>query len=466
MRLAGSLAWEHMTEIVTNTYATARARQEFLQGFGLDTKRPQDWAQYGYPDDVTFDKLYAAYRRGSSGHGAVHRLLDRCWEKTPRIKAPHTDDETPWETAVKLALAKIHAFKKLKDLDRRNLIGRYAAIIYRVRDGKAPRELLQRGAELVDLVPVFEDQIRVTDWNSDKDSEDFGQPTMFQYRTQQRSGDRQGKPEEWADVHPSRVQILAEGAVGDFFDGVPLLEAGFNKLVDLEKIEGGSAESYLKNSARTIVFQYDAGGKPLAIAGPDGEQVTSVKYAHEEQAKALNRNQDASIVMQGGKADTLQTVTSDPKGAWEVAANAFAASVRIPFTILYGQQTGRLASDEDKADFAARCLDRQTNELTPMLEEFVRRMQAAGIFAAGSFEIEWPTLNAPSDEDKFELLGKATSAAQQAFQAGLTEPLFDANELRGIAGFEPRADDGMPTEGDPGRDPLKEPGGAGAKEAA
>lgn len=440
-----------MTEIVTNTYAAARARQEFLQGFGLDAKRPQAWAQYGYPDEVTFELLYAAYRRGSSGHGAVHRLIDRCWEKAPRIKAPGRDEESPWEVKVKASLKKILAFKKLKDLDRRNLIGHYAAIIYRVRDGKAPSEPLERGTELVDLVPVFQDQIKVTGWNSDKSSENYGQPTMFQYRTQQRGGDKQGKPEEWADVHPSRVQILAEGAVGDFFDGVPLLEAGFNKLVDLEKIEGGSAEGFLKNSARTIVFKYDASAAPQAIPGPDGRPVDSVKDAHEAQAKALNRNQDASIVMQGGEATTLQTTTSDPKGAWEVAANAFAASVRIPFTILYGQQTGRLASDEDKADFAARCLDRQTNELTPMLEEFVRRMQAAGIFAAGAFEIEWPTLNAPSDEDKFGLLGKATGAAQQAFQAGLTEPLFDANELRKIAGFEPRKDDGMPTEGDPAR---------------
>ncbi|MGE8444299.1 hypothetical protein [Comamonas sp.] len=40
-------------------------------------------------------------------------------------------------------------------------------------------------------------------------------------------------PEKWADVHPGRVQILAEGAVGDFYDGVPLLRAGFNRLVDL-----------------------------------------------------------------------------------------------------------------------------------------------------------------------------------------------------------------------------------------
>jgi hypothetical protein len=36
----------------------------------------------------------------------------------------------------------------------------------------------------------------------------------------------------------------------------------------------------------------------------------------------------------------------------EVTANELAASVQIPFTILFGQQTGRLASDEDKTDWA------------------------------------------------------------------------------------------------------------------
>lgn len=67
-----------------------------------------------------------------------------------------------------------------------------------------------------------------------------------------------------------------------------------------------------------------------------------------------------------------------------------------------------------------------------MLEEFITRMQAAGIIDSGEFEIEWPPVNAPTEKDKVELLGKMTAAMQQAYQAGLTEPLFDANELRAV----------------------------------
>ncbi|MEJ2800625.1 anti-CBASS Acb1 family protein [Comamonadaceae bacterium PP-2] len=436
--------------LVTNSYEVARARSEFLGTLGLDAKRPTAWTQYGYAEHIRFDMLLAAYERGGAAHGAVHKLLDGCWQKVPRIKSPVSDKESAWEKKTTNVLRSINGWAKLRDLDRRNLVGRYAALIYRVGDGKALSEPMARATRLVDLIPIYESQIKVTKWHSDAAAENYGTPAMFQYRRMALPGvDTQGRPEEWADVHPTRVQILAEGSVGDFFEGVPLLRAGFNRLVDLDKIAGGSGESYLKNSARTIVFKYDANTAVQAIPGPDGQESQSVRGAHEAQARALNRSTDASIVMQGGDATTLQTTISDPTGPWTVAANEFAASVRIPFTILFGQQTGRLASDEDKSDFANRCASRQEVELTPMLEELVRRLQAAGLIDAGEFEVEWPPVNAPSEKDKAELLGKMTAAMQQAFQAGLTEPLFDANELRAVMDFEQRSDDGMPTEGDP-----------------
>lgn len=445
----------------TSDYELRRLREEVALSVGaLDEKRPAAWQQYGYTETVSFAQMLTAYERGGAGHGAVHRILDKCWQALPRIKQPAADEPGPWEKKVTTLLASIGAWTKLRDFDRRNMVGRYAALIYRVADGKTLDQPLERAQKLVDLIPVFEDQIKVTAWHTDTNEPDtYGTPKKFQYRARQfTDGDTQGKPMEWADVHPSRVQILAEGSVGDLFDGVPLLKAGFNNLVDLEKISGGSAESYLKNSARTVVFEYDPAAQVQTIGqNADGTPV-SVREAHEEQTRKLNRNQDSSIVMQGGKANTLQTQQSDPGPAFEVAANLFAASVRIPFTILFGQQTGRLASDEDKADMVARCASRQANLLTPMLQEFVRRMQAAGIIQEGEFEIEWPPLDAPSDDEKYALLDKLTAAMERAFRAGLTEPLFDANELRRVAGFEERTDDGMPTEGDdPGVDDVITP---------
>ena len=427
-----------------------RSRESLLGS--LDAKRPTAWTQYGYAETLTFAHFKQAYDRGGAAHGAVHRILDKCWQAKPRIKrateGEDSDEPTPWEKKVDKVLKKVRAWHKLRDLDRRNMIGRYAALIYRVADGKQLREPMMTATKLVDIVPLFEDQIRVTDWHSDQaDADNFGQPRMYQYRMHMpKAEDTHGQPDTWVDVHPSRVQILAEGSVGDMFEGVPLLKAGFNQLVDLEKVSGGSAESFLKNSARTLVMKFDANSSPQVITqNADGTSSgKTVAQVIEEKTQNLNRNIDASIVTQGGEATTLQTTQSDPTKAFEVAANLFAASVRIPYTILFGQQTGRLASDQDQQDMNARCESRQDAELTPMIEQFVERMQAAGVIEAGEFEVEWPPLDAPGDEAKYAQLAKLTDAMQKAQAAGLTEPLFDANELRRVAGFEERTDDGMP----------------------
>jgi len=440
-----------MIALIANESDIIRARENLMAAYGsLDAKRPTAWTQYGYPETVTFDMLKRAYERTGAGHGAVHRLLDGCWGQAPRIKSPADDNETPWEKKVSAIFKACRAWSKIKDFDRRQMVGQYAGLIYRVNDGLALDQPLVRASTLVDLIPVYEDQLKVTQWHQDKSQPDlYGKPAMYQYRSKKiGNGDMQGQPEDWADVHPSRVQIWAEGSVGDMFDGVPLLRAGFNSLVDLEKVTGGSAESFLKNSARTIVFKYEPGASVQAITNADGT-TTSVRQAHEDQTRALNRNQDSAIVLQGGDASTLQTSVSDPKPSFEVAANVFAASVRLPFTSLFGQQTGRLASDQDKKDEQRRFKGRQENEIEPVITELVTRLQAIGVIESGEFEVEFPDLAAPTDAERLDNVAKMAIINKTNFDAGGTDPVFDGPELRKAADYEERDMAPIPQEGAP-----------------
>lgn len=442
-----------MRQVVVNerTIREIIRSREGLLG-GMDAKRPSSWDTFGYQLTVTFDLLLQAYQRNGAAHGAVHRILDKCWAEHPRIKQKGSDDETQWEESVEAVLRAVNGWQKLRDFDRRNMIGRYAGLILRVADNQTPDQPMKTG-KLVDLVPVYEDQLRVANWDNDTNSPAFGQPTMWEYRSRRPQQGTEVGPERWQQLHPSRVLILAEGSVGDHLDGVPLLLAGFNHLSDLEKIAGGSGESYLKNSARTLVLKFGENASVSSLSGSNGTPEEQAEAA-QEKTDRLNQNLDSSIILQGGDASTLQTTVHDPEPSFRVAANLFSASVQIPFTILFGQQTGRLASDQDRQDFAARCASRQENDLTPMLQELVRRLQAVGSIEAGEFEIEWPRVDAPSEKDKVEILGKMTSAMQQAFQAGLAEPLFDADELRAVVDYDPLAPvPGMPGEGAPALDP-------------
>lgn len=443
--------------VVNELYNTGRAA--FLSQFGksADTKRPAAWVSYGYPDEITFTDYLNRYERDASAHGAVHKLLEKCWSETPRIKLENGDEkESPWEAKLKAQLKSISFWHAFANFDRMGMVGRYSGLIYRIADGQEVSQPAGDG-DIVDVVPCFEDQLRVTAWDSDLNSPTYGMPAMFQFRTglPQNQGDTQAQPEQWQDIHPSRVQILAEGSTPKrMFDGIPFLRAGYNSLVDMEKISGGSGESFLKNSARSVVVEFDneadVAGAISSGAKLEGDGNTNPADIVEDQVKALNRNQDSAMMLQGAKAYTLQTTLFDPSGPWTVAANQFSASVQIPFTILFGQQTGRLASDQDQKDFANRAMSRIRNVIIPALSEFISRAQAIGWIDAQPFEIECPDLNAMSDKDKFDIAFKMSEINAKETAQG---PAFTTDEIRQATGYDALTQPiEMPPEGDPAQD--------------
>ena len=79
-----------------------RARMAMLgPSMGLDNKRSSAWCEYGFPEQITYDNLYSLYRRGGIAHGAVEKLVGKCWQTNPEIiegdKADEKRAETAWE---------------------------------------------------------------------------------------------------------------------------------------------------------------------------------------------------------------------------------------------------------------------------------------------------------------------------------------------------------------------------------
>jgi hypothetical protein len=394
----------------------------------LDSKRPDAWCTYGYPTEISFEEFKTAYERTGAGHGAVERILGKCWEKVPRIKLDDgKDNESTWEKQVGVFFQekKTNVWNKIIELDRRGLVGYYSAIIYQVADNKRWDQPLETAQRLVKIIPCWENEIKASAWDMDQSSERYGEPTMWSY-TENRPFAQDKQPVTQVQIHWTRVQEMRT---------VPLLKAGFNHLLDMCKVSGGSGESFLKNSARTVSVEFDKDADPT-VKGVDGEEPVSLKDALNKQIQALNTNQDAAIVLQGAKVTTLQTTIADPTGPWSVPANEFAASVQLPFTVLFGQQTGRLASDQDKVDTANRCGSRRLTECEPMLTEFIRRMQSANLLPAGEFKIEWSDLLEPSDKDRLEKTKIMADTNKVTFESG-AEPVYTQEEMRLMADYDP-----------------------------
>lgn len=457
---------------LVNALADAMGRQRMLYGGHQgNTKRTKLYEEFGYPNDLDFDRYYRAYERNPVAYAAVHKLLDSCWVDRPVIidgdEKKESNSTTAWEAAATKVLAR--HWPKIKDADRRNLIGKYSALLIQFRDGREWKEpvdstVIKRLGDraVVKLIPVWESQIKPGNFDTDTMSETYGEPVNYQFNEQPVGDDGTYGPVRSVTVHPDRVIILCEGSEDEnMLSGVPYLRAGYNKLLDLEKISGGSAEGFLKNASRQLGIAFDSTTDMATIAAQAKEAgYANIGEAMNDKIARMNRGTDAALVMQAGTPSVLSVAAADPSPSWTVTANEFSSSIQCPFTILFGQQTGRLASDEDKADWAKRCNGRRWGFMTAAIKSVLERFWTLGVIDAprsGEVTLAWSDLLAPSEKEKIANMQAMAAVAKDTQQAFGTSAV-DENEVRTVGELEPRK---APSTPDPNKklndkDPLND----------
>ena len=130
--------------------------------------------------------------------------------------------------------------------------------------------------------------------------------------------------------------------------------------------------------------------------------------------------------------------------------NEIAACTGIPVTILIGQMTGRLASDEDQKQLAKFVKERRENTINPMLIRFIRHMANVGLLPMprSEIEIEWENMLEATDSDKVDLAAKMATTNKTAMEAG-DGPVYTLDEIREAAGYEAFSElDDLPPEND------------------
>ncbi|NIG74958.1 DUF1073 domain-containing protein [Klebsiella sp. Ap-873] len=407
----------------------ARAREMLLTpSMGLDAKRASAWCEYGFKDDLTFDDLYKLYRRGGIAHGAVEKLIGNCWKSNPQVIEGDNQDEskkvTAWERKLKPVLS--HRFWRVfAEADRRRLVGRYAGLLLHIKDNQVWNLEAQKGRGLEKVTAAWAGSLTVSEWDTGLNSPTYGQPKQWQYTEQLPNGSTRR-----VFIHPSRVFIL-----GDYTsDAIGFLEPAYNAFVSLEKVEGGSGESFLKNAARQVSVSFDKDINFAELASVYGVSVDELQEKFNEAAREINRGNDQMLITQGAAVTPLVTAVADPQPTYEVNLQTASSGVDIPARILAMAQTGERASTEDNRYFNRRCQSRR-QDLSLEIEDFVQKLIDLKVIGdVSESAVIWDDLNAQTDTEKLDAAYKMAQI-NSTMQASGEQP-FTGNEIRTAAGYE------------------------------
>ena len=421
--------------IVANAVTNDRAMQAsrmaaaFPNG-SIDSKRSNAWCSFGFPDNPQFEFYHNLYERYALANAAVSRLNDNCFQTEPEViqglPESRATAATAWEKKFTTLAKRIGLWEKFREADKRRLVGRYSGLILKVRDSKRFKDDLGKigEAQLVGLIPAWEGQLSVTEWDTNELSEFYGEPKMYQF-VEAPTG---GSPCRNVEVHPSRVIIL-----GDLRDGTNFLAPGLNSLINIFKITGSGAEGMVKVAARQLGINFEKDVDLDGLLRSAGPGYDSLQTLFDEVTTGMNSGIDQTIVTKGATVNPLASAVPDPKNHFDINLQEYSASVDIPSKILVGNQAGSLASDQDQKYMNKRCQGRRIHRLTPDIEYIIKRLTDCGVLKATESSVIWDDLTESSQSERFATAKTLAEICQILLATGETP--FTAEEIRETAGF-------------------------------
>lgn len=419
---------------IGNVSAAVRSRLERAFPFAFVNTKHDYAKDYGWPELLTFQHFHRMYCRSGIAASAIDKTIGKTWATMPALWENEKPSASTDEQKVAKHFAKRKIWRALMDADRRSLVGAYAGAIIMLRDGKPLDQAVDRVpggvVGLAGIVPAWEGQLSVVEWDTARDSDTFGEPLVYQY-DEQAVGDPANVSKTRLRIHRDRVLIFSDDGT---LNCRSALEPGFNDLTDAEKIKGAGGEGFWKSSRGAPIIEAPKGVSPQDVMRGMGAATPAETLDKlNEQIDDFQNGFDKGLMLGGFSVSPLNIQLPQPKQFWEPCVQSFAASMSIPFKVLIGNVTGERASTEDAREWAETCMSRRENRVLPILHDLIDRLVAWGVLPDKPWVVGWTSLLEASPDD---MLGRAKIMADINTSAG-TEPAFLIDEIREAAGFKP-----------------------------
>lgn len=432
--------------------AMRRLETMFPAHFRSGSAKHDHYKDFGWPDDLTFDQLHRMYRRNGLAFAGVDKTILKTWQDNPDLWETEKPTESETESDIRQRFADLRIWQHFAEADRRSMVGKYAAVILRFADDKdfdQPVDTVPGGIlGLAGVIPAWEGQLTVAEYDSDQRSETYGEPLFYQFN-ESAVGDKT-QPRQFR-VHPDRVLIWSDDGT---INGQSALEPGYNDLLDAEKIKGAGGEGFWKTSRGAPLIEAREGVDAKTVAASMGAS-TPTEYLDKinEQIDNFQSGFDKGLMLGGMTAKPMTITLPSPEHFFAAPVQAFAASLRIPVKILLGSQTGERASTEDANEWAQTCNGRRIIRNLPIIQEFVNRLERVGILPEKDWHINWADLTEASASEK---MARAKDMAEINAKH-LSEYVFTPDEIREVADYDPLTDEQRETDDLPPQDDVLPP---------
>lgn len=408
---------------LTNRLALAR---KLGQSHGGDRDL---YSTLGYPQEVKSTDLIGLWQRQAMARALVDRPVKKTWQGDVVITEPGDEDETDLEKKFKELNERIELKSRLLRADRLAQLGEYSVLLLGFDDSSEdtwarPVGVEDEGTdidrELLYVRPISKGNAEVDAYEEDPSNPRFGLPRIYEIDLDRPDDEDVGNKsvdDRTLKVHHSRIIHVAFDLLENEVEGNPIMKAAYNRLKDLEKLVGGSAEMFWRGARPG----YTGSAKEDYNLGEDAEK--NLKEQLDEYENDLRR----FIVSEGIDLSSLEQQISDPEGHVTVQVQMLSAVSGIPVRILIGSERGELASTQDQENFKEFIQTRRTEEAEPnILRPFVDRMIKYGVLPEPQnkevgYSVVWSNLFTLGEKEKAEVGQNRAEALAKYVKQPLSE---------------------------------------------
>jgi len=381
-----------LSELVSRVKLAGRLGQQY----GTDR---DIYEALGYPKTLTYRDFAARYERQDIARAVIDKPVDASWQGGCLIQES-TEEDTSLENAWKNLVqdAELDVIDKLCRLDKLVGIGEYAILLFGLGDVSNKEQFAMpagKSSQLIYLRPLGEGSVAINQWETNTQDPRYGLPLMYELKLSQADSDITTS----LRVHHSRILHVAGELLEGTVKGSSRLLPIYNRLFDLEKLVGASAEMFWRGARPGYKGKVD---KDYMLTSDEEEDFR-------DQLDEYEHNLRRFLISTGIDLSAMETQVADPSNHVDIQIQMISAQTGIPKRILTGSERGELASTQDLASWYSLIQGRRDNYVEGnILRPFIRKCQEFGILPPvkneeEGYSIIWKPMFEKSDKEKAEV---------------------------------------------------------------